>query len=50
MIFHVDAGGQRLVVREDPDVRASHGDKVRLSIDLDNIHFFDGDSGDSLLT
>jgi multiple sugar transport system ATP-binding protein len=50
MIFHVDAGGQRLVVREGPDVRASHGDKVRLSIDLDNIHFFDGDTGASLLT
>jgi multiple sugar transport system ATP-binding protein len=50
MIFHVDAGGQRFVVREDPDVRASHGDKVRLSIDLDNIHFFDGDTGASLLT
>jgi multiple sugar transport system ATP-binding protein len=50
MIFHVDAGGQRLVVREDPDVKGSHGDKVRLSIDLDRIHFFDGDTGASLLS
>ncbi len=50
MIFHVDAGGQRLVVREDPDVRGSHGDKIRLSIDLDRIHFFDGNTGASLLS
>ena len=50
MIFHVDAGGQRLVVREDPDARGSHGAKVRLSIDLDRIHFFDGDTGASLLS
>ncbi len=50
MIFHVDAGGQRLVVRENPDVRGSHGDKIRLSIDLDRIHFFDGDTGASLLS
>jgi multiple sugar transport system ATP-binding protein len=49
MIFHVDAGGQRLVVREDPDVRGSHGDKVRLSIDLDRIHLFHSDSGKSLV-
>jgi multiple sugar transport system ATP-binding protein len=50
MIFHVDTGGLRLVVREDPDVRGSHGDKVRLSIDLDRIHLFDSDSGSSLHT
>ncbi len=49
MMFHVDADGQRLVVREDPDVRGSHGEKIRLSIDLDRIHFFDGDTGGSLL-
>ena len=50
MIFHIDAGGHRLVVREDPDVRGSHSEKIRLSIDLDNIHFFDGESGSSLLS
>ena len=50
MIFHTDAGGQRLVVREDPDVRGSHGEKIRLSIDLDRIHFFDDNTGASLLT
>jgi len=50
MIFHVDADGHRLVVREDPDARGSHGDKIRLSIDLDRIHFFDGDTGASLLS
>ncbi len=49
IIFHADAGGQRLVVREGPDVRGSHGEKIRLSIDLDRIHFFDGDTGASLL-
>jgi multiple sugar transport system ATP-binding protein len=48
-ILHVDAGGQRLVVREEPDVEASHGDKVRLSIDLERIHLFEGDTGISLL-
>jgi len=49
-IFHVDSGGHRLVVREDPDVKGSHGDKVRLSIDLERIHFFDSDTGSSLLS
>jgi len=49
MIFHVDTGGLRLVVREDPGVRGAHGDRGRLSIDLDRIHFFDGGSGLSLL-
>ena len=49
MMFHADAGGQRLVIREDPDVRNSHGDKIRLGIDLGRIHFFDGESGASLL-
>ncbi len=49
MIFHVDAGGHRMVVREDPDVNGSYGDRVRLSIDLDRIHFFDGGTGASLL-
>ncbi len=50
MIFHIDAGEQRLVIREDPDVKGAHGDKVRLSIDLDRVHFFDGETGVSLLT
>jgi multiple sugar transport system ATP-binding protein len=48
-IFHVDTGGQRLVVREDPDVTGAHGDRVRLSIDLDRIHFFHGETGSSFL-
>lgn len=48
MIFHIDAGGHRMIVREDPDVKGSHGDKVRMSIDLGHIHFFDGGSGASL--
>jgi len=48
MIFHIDAGGERLVVREGPDVRGAHGDRVRLSIDLGRVHFFDGGTGVSL--
>ena len=49
MIFHVNLGGQRLVIREGPDAKGSHGDRVRLSIDLERIHFFGGGSGASLL-
>jgi len=48
IIFHVDSAGQRLVAREDPETPGKHGDRVRLFIDLDRVHLFDGSSGRAL--
>jgi multiple sugar transport system ATP-binding protein len=48
VVFHLEIAGQRLVVREDPSTPGRHGDRVRLFIDLDRVHFFDGSSGRAL--
>ncbi|MDD3642914.1 MAG: sn-glycerol-3-phosphate ABC transporter ATP-binding protein UgpC [Candidatus Krumholzibacteria bacterium] len=48
IIFHIDCAGQRIVAREDPGAQGKHGDKVRLFVDLERVHFFDGSSGRAL--
>jgi multiple sugar transport system ATP-binding protein len=49
IIFHMSCGELPLVVRDSTERKGSHGEHVALHIDLDKIHLFDGESGDTLL-
>jgi multiple sugar transport system ATP-binding protein len=46
--LHGRAGSARVVVRVGADRPVRVGDRVRLAMDLDRIHFFDGESGAAL--
>jgi multiple sugar transport system ATP-binding protein len=45
---HGSAGGVRIVARVGPEHPVRVGDRVRLAVNLDRIHFFDGESGVAL--
>jgi multiple sugar transport system ATP-binding protein len=44
ILLDVQAGGQSMVAAVEPSVRAQHGDKIRLALRGDRLHFFDATS------
>ncbi|HUV37117.1 MAG TPA: sn-glycerol-3-phosphate ABC transporter ATP-binding protein UgpC [Patescibacteria group bacterium] len=49
IIFHLRCGELPLVARDSTDRKGSPGENVTISIDLEKMHLFDGESGKSLL-
>jgi len=47
-IWHLDAGGERLLARPAPDTRADPGDLVRLALAPQGVRLFDPDTGRAL--
>jgi multiple sugar transport system ATP-binding protein len=45
ILLDVQVGGQSMVAAVEPSVRAQHGDKIRLALRPDRLHFFDTTSG-----
>src|SRR5207245_10523872 len=43
-------GGDQLTARVDPRMAVAPGDRVRLGLDTRGVHFFDGESGQALLS
>jgi multiple sugar transport system ATP-binding protein len=41
ILLDVQVGGQTMAAAVDPAVRAKRGDKIRLAVDPDRLHFFD---------
>ncbi|MDI3317075.1 MAG: sn-glycerol-3-phosphate ABC transporter ATP-binding protein UgpC [Bacillota bacterium] len=46
--LHVTAGEDRLTVRTQPDIRTGMGERLRLAIEPERIHLFDGESQEAL--
>jgi multiple sugar transport system ATP-binding protein len=45
ILLDMQVGGQSMVAAVEPSVRAKHGDKLRLALRPDRLHFFDTTSG-----
>jgi multiple sugar transport system ATP-binding protein len=45
ILLDMQVGGQSMVAAVEPSVRAQHGDKIRLALRPDRLHFFDTTSG-----
>jgi multiple sugar transport system ATP-binding protein len=41
ILLDLQVGGQSMVASVEPSVRARHGDKIRLALRADRLHFFD---------
>jgi multiple sugar transport system ATP-binding protein len=48
ILLDLQVGGQTMVAAVEPTVRAQHGDKVRLALRGDRLHFFDTASGKAI--